>query len=651
MNDNHFIKIFLLVFIFSPIAVLAQIDRGLEMEDRIARETEEESDGEEIEPLIKLWYLNGYGAFKDSTQLDTFQNYFHIYNPIYDDNAISVAYLGNYATPYQNNHFFERESPFDFYFLQSRDAYLLAPQNVTYFNTRTPYTVLDFSQSEHRTRKNETRFNILHSQNINPFLNVTFRFDQAKSAGQYSNQATKNNFVTLYSNYNSDKLSLHAGFISNSIKNNENGGLTSDDLILTNDDTDFLDVNLKNTRSEFGNTYVFANGEYRLGRNIILEEDSNHFQPVLGILYSFEYQTNLKEFIDEEDSSNDYFDFDYYGEDFFKDSVRFRKIQNIVQLKQYENTLRKTSFGKRAYLGQEFVKASSPGPIEEINNRQTKRYSNIYAGGGIFRQTGKFWTWNFDGRIYLLGRNVGQTEISGVISKPFTFLKDSAAALTVSGKIENRMADYFQEEFYSQHIRWKNDLKMEQRMTVRGSFEIPKRKFEAGLNYALINNFIYNDTLGIPSQTGKELLILSAFLDKDFNYRSLHFRTRLLWQKASDEEFIHLPEFSAFVSTYLQFVVSKVLHAQIGVDARYNTAYYADAYNPATGLFHLQDEKKYGDFPYIDAYASLRLKRTKVFFKMFNVGTEFIDKEYFTVPHFPMNRRTFRLGVNWTFYD
>jgi hypothetical protein len=98
------------------------------------------------------------------------------------------------------------------------------------FNTIIPglLTLLDFSQSEHRTRKNETRFNVLHSQNVNPWWNFTFRFDQARSAGQYKNQEAKNNFVTLYSSYNKERLSIHGGFISNSILNNENGGLESD---------------------------------------------------------------------------------------------------------------------------------------------------------------------------------------------------------------------------------------------------------------------------------------------------------------------------------------------------------------------------------------------------------------------------------------
>jgi hypothetical protein len=661
MHKINFIKIALTLIAFLPVIVFAQIPMNRPSGEMSETEKTQEK---EIEPLIKKWELEGFGAFKDSVKLDTTLDYFHIYHPVYKD-ALTATYVGNYGTPYLNNNFFNRSSNIDFYFLETREAYLLTPQKVKYYNTRTPYTMLDFSQSEHRTRKNETRFNVLHSQNVNPYLNFTFRYDQARSNGQYNNQETKNNFVTLYSNYNKDQLSIHAGFITNSIHNNENGGLVSDDLILSDDDTDLLEVNLQDTRSNFGSNYFFATGQYRIGKFIetgeerVIEAEEGEpekvipitrFKPVVGFMYSFEYQTHLKEFIENEDTTT-FFRNTYYGSDYSKDSIRFRMIQNVLQIKQYENPDRKTSFGKRAFLGQQHVVNSFPGPREGLSFHQRKPYSNIYAGGGIFRETGSFWRWNFEGKIYVLGRRSGQTELSGVITKPLGILNDSLSSLQIDGKIENRVPAYFQQEFYSNHSQWRNNLSMEQRMTAKGSFKSPLRNLELGFNYSLINNFIYNDTLGVPSQFDGQLLVLGAYLDKDFNYRGLHFRTRLLWQKASNDDVLHLPDFSAFVSAYYSFVISKVMFTTIGVDTRYNTAYYADAYDVSTGLFHLQHDKKLGNFPYIDAHVNLRLKRTRVFFKMMNIGTEFINKEYFTTPHYPMNRMTFRMGVAWAFYD
>ncbi len=630
-------------------------------------QSQEPTETKVVNPGVNTWKLYGNGAFMDSIPMDTTLNYFHIYHPVFEE-AITATYVGNYATPYLDNNFFNRKANVDFYFLRTRNAYLLTPQEVKYYNTRTPYTLLDFTQSEHRTRKNETRFNVLHSQNVSPFWNFTFRFDQARSAGQYKNQATKNNFVTLYTSYNRDRLNLYGGFISNSILNNENGGLHENADLLGEPDTDFLDVNLTSVRSEFGNLYFYTTGEYQFGRFIqvpateadsIFEEEEEEenlinrsvFKPFAGIIYSFQFENHTKQYIDQEDSTNTFFENAYYGHDYESDSLRYGKISNVLQLKQYENPERKTSFGKRVFIGQEFVRLSTPGPVMGVYNRQVRRYSNIYVGGGIFRQTGSFWRWNFDGRIFLLGRNVGQTELSGIITKPLSLLGDSLASININGKIENSMPDYFQEEYYSNRIRWNDDLKMEQRMSVSGSIKVPDKRTELSANYALINNYIYNNGEGIPAQFGGQLLVLSAYAGKEFKLGNFYFKTKLLWQKAGNEEVLHLPDLSAFVSANYRLVIAKVLFTHLGVDTRYNTEYYADAYDPVTGFFHLQDEEKVGGYPYIDVYANLQLKRTRVFFKLMNVGTEFIDKEYYTTPSYPMNRRTFRMGVAWSFYD
>jgi hypothetical protein len=473
----------------------------------------------------------------------------------------------------------------------------------------------------------------------------------AKSAGQYNAQASKNNFVTLYSSYNKDNLNIYGGFITNTVKNEENGGLTSDTLLFNGAETELLNTNLNNSKSNFKGTYYYVNGEYRFGKIIETEKDSGLFRPIFGIGLSSQYERHRQEFYDEEETGNTFFKNTYFGEDYIKDSVRFNKLSNVLQLKQYENAERKTSFGTRAFLGVDLINTTSPGPDTTNYESVKNNYSNIYVGGGIFREKGKFWTWNFDGTIYLLGAKAGQTELSGIISKPFRIFKDSLASLVIAGYINNMAPDYFQEEFYSNHFRWDNNLSMEQRMDVNGSIISPKFKLKLTGNYAIINNYIYNNYEGIPSQTNKELLVLSAFADKDFNYRNLHLRIRALWQQASNQEYIHLPALSGFVSAYYKFVISKVLFTQIGADTRYNTKYYADAYSPATGLFYLQNEKKYGNYPYIDVYANLRLKRTIVYFKMLNIGTNFLDGEYITTPNYPMPRSSFRFGLSWLFYD
>lgn len=648
ISKINFISSILFFLFLCPLIAYTQIFEEFEGESE--DKEKETTETKEINPKVGSWFLTENGAFIDSIGLDTFVDHFHNYHPGFT-NVLTASYLGNYGTPVIDNDFFNRKSSVNYFFLKSRDTYVLTPEKIQYYNTRTPYTRLDFSQSENRVVKNETRFNVFHSQNINPYLNFTFRINLAKSAGQYIAQESKNNFITLYSSYNSQNLNIYFGFITNNVKNNENGGLLDEKLIFNGADSDILNVNLNSSSSLFRANYYYINSEYRFGKTIVTETDTALFRPTFGALFEVMYERNNHDFIDNEETGNNYFENTYFDEEYTKDSVRFNRLNFVFQLKQYENANRKYSFGKRAYIASDFVKSMSPGSDTLIFTTDINKYSNVYTGGGIFRQTGKFWNWKFDGKLYLAGAKAGQTELAGIISKPFKIARDSSSALIITGTINNMAPDYFQSEYYSNHYRWNNDFNMEQRMDLNGSIVSPEFKFKLSANYAIINNYIYNNYQGIPAQTGKELLVLSAFADKNFGFRGLHLHTRVLWQKVSDKNYIHLPDLSAFISAYYKFVISKVMFAQIGVDTRYNTKYYADAYSPATGLFYLQKEKEYGNYPYIDVFANLRLKRTRAFFKMSNIGTNFLDGEYFTVPYYPMPRSTFRFGISWLFYD
>ena len=652
MLKARYFLLTVLVFTVLPIMVMAQF-RGIDTQDE-QEQQEHQSPVKEVPSKIKLWYLKGYGAFKDSTVLDTLHDYKHIYHPVFK-NAISATYTGNYGNPGMTNDFFQRGNQTNYFFLQSRQDYLLTPGKIKYMNTTTPYTRFDYSQSENKSRNNETRFDVVHSQNVTPFWNWTFRTNQEKSDGQYSAQDAKDNFVALNTSYNRDQWNVYGGFISNALQNSENGGLTSDTLLFSGQEAEYWPTNLSETRSKFNSINYYTNAEYRIGKYDFDPVDSvDVFRPILGIMYSFEHDRYSQKFMDEEDSSNVFFENTYYGNGYKTDEIKYRRVSNVFQLKQYENPNRKYTFGKRAFLGHELYRGNTPGIQlnDSTHQRYDIKYSNLYVGGGIFREMGSFWLWNFDGKVNLTGRNAGELELNGMITKPFKFWGDSTAAMIFTGSFENRVPDYFQETFHSNHFRWNNDFDAEQRLTLGAKFRAPQRKLELAANYAVINNFLYNNEEAIPDQTANEILVMSVYADKDFNYRRFHFRTRILWQKASEERYLHLPEWSAFVNTYYQFIISKVMFAQIGSDVRYNTKYYADAYEPATGLFYLQSEKEYGNYPYIDIYATLRLKRTKVFFKYMNLGTHFLDgSTYMTTPNYPMPRATFRLGVSWAWYD
>jgi hypothetical protein len=155
-------------------------------------ETENEDDKKRpsIPSLIKVWELENQGARIKPSDLDTSLTFYHVYHP-FEQLSISNIFTGNNGGAYQTNDFFKRSFNSDFYFTRSFDAYWLTPSQIQYFNTTTPYTVLDYTQSENRSKKNETRFNVIHAQNINRKLSFGLIYNQTKSQGQYADQENK----------------------------------------------------------------------------------------------------------------------------------------------------------------------------------------------------------------------------------------------------------------------------------------------------------------------------------------------------------------------------------------------------------------------------------------------------------------------------
>ena len=130
----------------------------------------------------------------------------------------------------------------------------------------------------------------------------------------------------------------------------------------------------------------------------------------------------------------------------------------------------------------------------------------------------------------------------------------------------------------------------------------------------------------------------------------------MLFQTSENNSTISIPELVYYNSTYFEdelFFKSTEgkLKLQIGFDLYYNSLYYAPAYMPATGQFYLQRETKYGDYPMFNAFANLKIKRMRLFFKMEHVTEGVFDRNYFSAMHYPLHGRAFKFGFSWSFYD
>ena len=120
-------------------------------------------------------------------------------------------------------------------------------------------------------------------------------------------------------------------------------------------------------------------------------------------------------------------------------------------------------------------------------------------------------------------------------------------------------------------------------------------------------------------------------------------------QTSSDDRVLPLPKFAVYSNLYLLFKVARVLHVQFGVDCDYYTKYYAPDYQPATTTFYNQREIKCGNYPFMNAYANMKLGKARFYVMFSHVNQGLCGNNYFAMPHYPMNPRRFQLGVSVDF--
>jgi len=476
-------------------------------ENPSAEEGAEQNEKKKIPSLIKVWEVRNLGSLIKQVELDTTLWFFHNYLP-FNQKSISTNHTGNNGGAYISNDFFKRNYNSDFYFARSFDAYWLTPSQIKYFNTTTPYTLLDYSQSENRMTHNETRFNVFHSQNINKNLNFEFIYNQTRSTGQYLKQENKFHNIGLITSYKSDKFLSHTNIIFNRLQGQENGGIAADQPLNEPDKTDEFTVRMDDAVNKIQNNHVFTLNEYRVGKTVDSEADTSGFVlktfiPRVGFIHELELSGNKRKFTKE--NANNFFNNSYIDTLTTNDSLKYTRLTNIFQIKFYEAPDRKYTFGKRAYIGNDQLWYQ----FQTNEKYYPQKQSNTFVGGGIFRNEGRFWQWEADGRIYLTGYRAGQTELNGFINKPLKIGKDTTS-LRIEGSLKTLVPEYYDQYFYSNHFEWRNNFDNINEMTIRSSIQSQAYKTTIGVNYSLIGNYIYNETNALPAQAGSELLILSA---------------------------------------------------------------------------------------------------------------------------------------------
>ena len=173
---------------------------------------------------VKTWHVSDRFATVDSVPVDTAHINFQNANLI-DKFSIANSYNGNLGSPIQSKLYFDRPASTDFIFSNTYFPYLMNIQSATFYNTKNPYTNLNYVTGGTSFRE-EDHIKFIYSANVNKRLNFGATLDYINAGGEYANQASQRFSGSLFGSFNGKHYSATGLLTTNNLSNFENGGIS-----------------------------------------------------------------------------------------------------------------------------------------------------------------------------------------------------------------------------------------------------------------------------------------------------------------------------------------------------------------------------------------------------------------------------------------
>lgn len=590
-----------------------------------------------------------------SSELDTSYQTILFYNPVFYHN-LSNTFTGNAGNASISNFFPDQIHPHPFFFASPFISYLHTPYNTFHFNTKKPFTELKYISSGSRDNS-EQILSALHTQNASQYTNIGLFYDLIASKGVYIDQNTGFNRLSLFGSYNKDQYSMYASANFNSLKAQENGGLSSMEAFLnqTGSVVNF-DMALDDANSKF-KYYSFFITQKISTPGISKDSLKIRQKQVFALQHSVNYNRGLKIYKDRipVSVSPSFYRNNYYLIDQTYDSAAYHNIENRIDLNM---SFAQGTQEMNAYLRHEFkaFRFLAPTPSSYLLNEQqidtvvaelNKSNYNDISAGGYYRGILGNWDYKASGEVYLTGYRLGDINLNGVFTRYFS---NKTRSISLTGEIASQKPDFFLVSYASGHFDWRKDLLNTDRIVAGMSYQ-GKDHFKTDFSLNYLTGLIYFDSLAIPAQFSDQLLVVCVAADKQFNWGPVHHRHRILLQQ-STSDIVRIPQLSYGNTTwYEHYLFKKALHIMVGFRFYYHSRFKTLGWMPATGVFYNQDERYYGNYPYLDGFFNAKIKRTRFTIQYTNSLSGIAGYNYFLAHRYPAFGSSLKFGLAWTFYD
>ncbi len=559
------------------------------------------------------------------------------------------------------------------------DIYNYNIGDTKFFNTSRPYTELAYLLGS----KGEQMADLLHTQNRKSNFNFTFQYRFLNAPGSFKNQNSNDNNIRINAWYinNNKRYGFNLIFISNKIRNAENGGIVSNEALDTLNkggnltDPFQIPVHIGNgastspnpfsTQIAAGITYktktFLLQQHYDIGQKDSIVTDSvtyKLFYPRLRFQHTFNLSSYTYAYEDDIPVDSDYAHYyNYAGPYPFFDTVHFQD-----RWLSFTNEFSIISYPEKKNLNQ-FLKLSAAlqqlsGAIDyTINPVPILNEKNVYVSAEYRNRTrNQKWDVEANGQLYVTGNYSGNYNAYISLQRK---LNNNNGSLEIGFQNVNETPSYIFDTQTSFPIIEGSNYKDENISKLFATINFPKQELELSGSYYLLTNYTYFDSLFKSTQYSSLFNVLHVEVDKRFRLsRHWNWYTEVHLQQTTPNAPVNLPLVVTRSRIAFEGNFYHNLFLSTGVEIIYNTPYHPDAYSPLIGQFYLQNSETISNRPDANIFLDFRIKSFKAFVRLEHINSvqyqynsiSFTDRNY-AAPLYPERALWIHLGIWWNFIN
>jgi len=580
------------------------------------------------------------------------------YGFVYHNNQFSQD-LGNWGTPLKNLTYvmpsqLGRQTGFDAY-----SPYEFNPDNVKYYNTRSPYAEIKYYQGS----RGQQSLDASITRNINPYWNVGFdirRIVSRKIFGMIAKtdkQSENYSFDCFVSHHSENKkYFLLATFTHFYQKNYETGGIKADSG-QTKDDLYNYQLEPVWLLSGSART-IDRRYNYRLYQQYDLIDDHR-----LQIFYRFDYSRRTNRYDDLNLGTNlpyyqqmlNYTGNGRYDTSIIRDRTDFNLLDNRVGVKGNTASLFYSAFVKNRFVS--MTQNTYSDSAATINNR----YSEWYGDAQLRKYLNEEQTAYIDGKTEIGFGNV----TTGSKGNYMADLLFKNKGLTLNGSVWSVSPSLIQQHYISDMTSWNNNFKLQKTNNVSVQYEFKKEKIDIVplLNITTHKDYVYYSSLGTPSQYTNTILHIQPSLGLRFNVKKVHIYNQFQYNYLANNSSSYILRMPTVVNStqifWESWLFKRATLLQAGFDVLCRNSYYAYGYNPLIQQYYVTSSvANPSSFNYVNGYVvvdffvNIQVRTARIFLKMSNLTQGIFEKQgYFATPYYTALPRTIDFGISWRFFD